>query len=406
MATNRKDNKGRVLPPNISQLSDLRYIWRKTIDGKSYVIVDSNLAELKKKVVQKKADIQNNVFVNLDKSTLNQWFDKWLNLYKGNVKPVTKRNYVDYWNWYIKDSRIGKMQIAKIKRAYIVEHYKYLMKEKGLSYGTLKYINSLVYSCLKDAVSDKLIPFNPCEEAISKIEKTEPIKREALTKEQQALFIDFVANSNIYNVYLPLFSFMLGTGCRIGETTGVTWNDIDMKNKSVSVNHTLSYRSVNGEHKFFVTTPKSKTGNREIPLIDDLQKQLLKQKENQFTLGIKRDYEVDGYKGFVFTTSTGKPYTQVAINRVIKDITRACNKQEQEKAKKDEREAIVLPEFTAHTLRHTFCTRFCENETNIKVIQKIMGHSRIETTMNIYAHATREKKEEAMNNLNGKIKIS
>lgn len=57
-------------------------------------------------------------------------------------------------------------------------------------------------------------------------------------------------------------------------------------------------------------------------------------------------------------------------------------------------------------LRHTFCTRFCENERNIKVIQEIMGHADIETTMNIYAEATKEKKKESFSNLEGKIKIS
>jgi len=408
--TSRKDNKGTVLPPNISQLSDLRYIWRKTINGKSYVLVDSSLAELKRKVVQKKADIQNNTCRDLCKSTLNQWFYKWLEIYKGNIKAVTKMNYNDYWGWYIKNSNVGKMQIGKIKRTHIVELYNELVSEKELSYGTLKYINSLVYSCLQDAVSDKLLPDNPCEGAISKIGKTEAKLREALTKEQQILFIDFTANSDIYNIYLPLFSFMLGTGCRLGEASGMTWDDISFKDNSISVNHTLSYKAVSKdgkkEHKFFITTPKTKNSIRTIPMIDDLRKQLLKQKEYQFTLGTNKDYAVDGYKGFVFTTRSGKPYTQESINRVIRYIIKACNKQEQEKAKKENREPMELPDFSAHVLRHTFCTRFCENENNIKVIQKIMGHSRIDTTLNIYAHVTKDKTVEVMQNLNGKIKIS
>ena len=52
---------------------------------------------------------------------------------------------------------------------------------------------------------------------------------------------------------------------------------------------------------------------------------------------------------------------------------------------------------------HTFCTRFCENESNLKVIQDIMGHADITTTMDIYAEATQEKKQEVMANLQGKI---
>ena len=410
MAKSRKDNKGRVLPPNISQLSDLRYIWRKTIDGKSYVLVDNSLSELKKKVVQKKADIQNNVCRDIEKSTLNQWFYKWLDIYKGNVKEVTKMNYNSYWEWYIKSSNIGKMRIGKIKRTHIVELYNKLIEDNNLSYGTLKYINSLLYGCLQDAVSDKLLPDNPCEGAICKIARKEGNKRIALTEEQQALFIDFIANSDIYNIYLPLFSFMLGTGCRLGETIGITWDDINFKENSISINHTLSYKAVltegRKEHKFFITTPKTKNSIRTIPMIEDLRKQLLKQKEYQFALGIKKDYEVDGYKGFVFTTRYGKPYTQEAVNRVIRYIIEACNEQEQERANKEGREPIIIPRFSAHTLRHTFCTRFCENESNVKVIQMVMGHSRIDTTLDIYTHVTKDKTNEVMQNLSGKIKIS
>lgn len=62
-----------------------------------------------------------------------------------------------------------------------------------------------------------------------------------------------------------------------------------------------------------------------------------------------------------------------------------------------------MPRFSAHNLRHTFCTRFCENESNLKVIQDIMGHADITTTMDIYAEATQEKKQEVMANLQGKI---
>ena len=83
-----------------------------------------------------------------------------------------------------------------------------------------------------------------------------------------------------------------------------------------------------------------------------------------------------------------------------------CNEWEAERAKKERREPVVVPHFSVHNLRHTFCTRFCENETNIKVIQEIMGHADIGTTMNIYAEATEQKKKESFSNLKGKIKIS
>ena len=93
------------------------------------------------------------------------------------------------------------------------------------------------------------------------------------------------------------------------------------------------------------------------------------------------------------------------MNRAIKRIITAHNEEETKKAEREGREPVLLTDFSAHNLRHTFCTRLCENETNLKVIQSIMGHADISTTMNIYAEATDDKKQEIVANLQGKIII-
>ena len=90
----------------------------------------------------------------------------------------------------------------------------------------------------------------------------------------------------------------------------------------------------------------------------------------------------------------------------IKRISVAYNEAELEKAEKEKREPQLLPPFSCHNLRHTFCTRLCENETNLKIIQDIMGHKDISTTMEIYAEATKEAKAHSFANLNGKLGIS
>ena len=74
-------------------------------------------------------------------------------------------------------------------------------------------------------------------------------------------------------------------------------------------------------------------------------------------------------------------------------------------AKKENREPLILPDFSCHHLRHTFCTRLCENESNLKVIQTIMGHKNIETTMDIYAEATGTKLQETMEMLSIKLDV-
>ena len=95
---------------------------------------------------------------------------------------------------------------------------------------------------------------------------------------------------------------------------------------------------------------------------------------------------IDGYSGFIFTNRCGYVHNPQTINRAIKRIYTACNEQEVEQAKKEHRQPVLIPHFSVHNLRHTFCTRFCENETDLKIIQEIMGHSDIGVTLNTYTH--------------------
>lgn len=112
------------------------------------------------------------------------------------------------------------------------------------------------------------------------------------------------------------------------------------------------------------------------------------------------------YTGFIFQNRYGDPLSPHSVNRAIDRICAAYIEDETVLADQEGRDPVLIRHFSAHNLRHTFCTRFCENERNIKVIQEIMGHADIETTMNIYAEATKEKKKESFSNLEGKIKIS
>ena len=127
---------------------------------------------------------------------------------------------------------------------------------------------------------------------------------------------------------------------------------------------------------------------------DALQMELDDQKEHGFNETV-----IDGMKGFIFMNRFGNIHNPQAVNRAIKRIYEAHNAEEVVKAAKQHREPVIIPHFSCHHLRHTFCSRFCENETNLKVIQSIMGHANIETTMDIYAEVTDTKKQEAIQNL-------
>ena len=183
------------------------------------------------------------------------------------------------------------------------------------------------------------------------------------------------------------------------------FEDVDFKNRTISINHNLVYRvQEDGTCTNHVNSPKTKAGIRIIPMIDEVFDAFLEEYQYQKVIGFCTD-EIDGYSGFVFCTGDGKVYLPNAINRTIRSICADYNKEEESKAKEENRDPVLLPKFSCHILRHTFCTRFCENETNLKVIQEIMGHADISTTMDVYAEATQEKKKESMTSLQSALLV-
>lgn len=220
------------------------------------------------------------------------------------------------------------------------------------------------------------------------------------------------AKESIYNArkliewgYDVVLTIMLGTGCRIGEVLGLRWQDVDFKNRTISINHNLVYRvQEDGTCTNHVNSPKTKAGIRIIPMLDEVFDAFLEEYQYQKVIGFCTD-EIDGYSGFVFCTGDGKVYLPNAINSTIRSICADYNKEEESKAKEENRDPVLLPKFSCHILRHTFCTRFCENETNLKVIQEIMGHADISTTMDVYAEATQEKKKESMTSLQSALLV-
>ncbi len=101
---------------------------------------------------------------------------------------------------------------------------------------------------------------------------------------------------------------------------------------------------------------------------------------------------VDGYEDFIFVNRFGNVQNQGTLNKAIRRITRDCNQEIIEKA--NGKEAVVLlPRFSCHSLRHTFTTRLCEANVNVKVIQDALGHSDVSTTLQIYADVAKDLKQ-------------
>ena len=272
----------------------------------------------------------------------------------------------------------------------------------------MEIINTILHPVFTSAVRDGYIRSNPSDGVMADIKKShtwEKPKRHALTEQQQAKFVEFTAQSYKYKHWLPLFTVLLGTGGRIGEILGLRWEDCDFQGNIININHTLIYRKYTDEASHLaITTPKTKSGVRIIPMLSDVKAALTEEYKEQLESGFNESV-VDGYSGFIFKSRDNTVLSPHCVNRAIDRIIKACNAKEEEDAKAEGREPELLPHFSCHHLRHTFCTRFCENETNLKIIQEIMGHADITTTMDIYNEATKDKKMESFAGLEGKIKI-
>lgn len=309
---------------------------------------------------------------------------------------------------YVQDE-IGAKNIADIKYSDIKRFYIHLIKDIGFKPNSMEIIHTILHPVFNVAVRDGFIRTNPTDGVIAEIKKShnwEKPKRHALTEAQQNRFLDFVSSSKTYKHWMPLFTVMLGTGARIGEILGLRWEDCDFTQNNIDINHNLIYRQQeSGKMELHITTPKTRAGTRIIPMFSDVRAALLQIRLKHMEEGFN-ECEVDGYTNFIFKNRFGEMLNPHVINRALERIIRDCNAEETERAEQEHREPVLLPHFSAHNLRHTFCTRLCENETNLKVIQEIMGHRNIETTMDVYNEATKEKKMSSFANLEGKIRVS
>ena len=409
MSSKRKDNKGRNLRTGEYQRKDLMYQYKYIgADGKQKFVYSKDLQELRKKEEQIKQDIKDGIKTRAEiPLTVNDMFDKYIAT-KTELKASTRTNYRYMYKNYVRDT-FGTKKLADVRYSDVKCFYNSLIKEKNFKPNSMEIIHTLLHPVFTLAVRDNYIRVNPTDGVMAEIKKShnwEKPKRHALTEEQQGAFIDYMKNSEIYSHWLPLFTAFLGTGCRVGELIGLRWEDCDFKNDSISINHNLIYRQNDeGVCEMHITTPKTEAGKRTIPMLPEVKQAFITERKRQMEQGI-RTCTIDGYTNFVFLNRENYVHNPQTINRAIVRIYKAYNEEEEKNAKKEKREPVLIPHFSVHNLRHTFCTRFCENETNIKVIQEIMGHSDISTTMNIYAEATESKKQESFKNLIGKMKIS
>ncbi len=310
------------------------------IYSKSYADIKEKLAQCKTKKTHSKTS---------SNTKLGDWLTSWINS-QGTLKPTTQRVYKSYIKNNIA-AHIGDISLKKLNRDILQD----FINNLNLSSSTVKTIFSLLKSALESAEDKGFITNFWNKVKIPQKEKS--LVKIFTVKEQQQLESCLTENIDI-GIYISLY-----TGLRIGEVCALRWADINFENGSLTVNGTQT-RTENGVE---ITSPKSKSSKREIPIPPFLMSKIKNLNHN----------------GDFIISKHGKAIDVRTYRRHFKSVLKSAK----------------LPDMKYHSLRHTFATRALEVGMDYKTLSEILGHSSVGITLDLYAHSLKEHKIKEMSKL-------
>lgn len=394
MSEKRRDHKGRILRTGESQRKDGRYLY-KYVDsfGETQFIYSWKLVvtdrvpagkrdciALREKIAEIQKDVQDGIDVTGKKMTLCQLYAKQ-NAQRPNVKANTK-NGRKYLMEILKNDKLGTRSIGSIKPSDAKE-WAIRMSESSFAYSTINNYKRSLRASFYIAIQDDYVRKNPFDFQLNTVIDDDTVPKTVLTLEQEVKLLDFTKSDTVYHKNYDEILILLKTGLRISELCGLTVSDLDFENHLILVDHQLLR---NTELGYYIETPKTKSSERQIPMVEATYQALKRVLAKQ---GDRKCVEIGGYSNFLFLNRKGYPKTSSDFNGILRNLIKKYNKCHEEK----------LPHITPHTLRHTFCTNCANAGMNPKALQYIMGHANITMTLNYYAHATCNSAMEEMKRL-------
>ena len=360
------------------------YEARAQVRGIKICLYNDDLDQLVADFEAAKNRARSNMEYNPETLTLDEWYSVWFNQVKihkikeTSIAPM-KRVYKRTFGFYLGSQRIKNIKPLNIQQSLNAMH------ESGIATSTLKDALVQVRDCMEYALANQLVLTNPCIaiEIPWSIPKSE--EEIALTQEEQTDFLSYMEDS----WYKELFYFMCLSGVRVGEAGALKWSNVDFERKTITIKGSLSCQYCEGVKRMMITSPKTVNSIRTIPFLGEMEEILISQKKKQERL--KKElgdrFRSDGeFEDIVFTTSMGSPCVRYIVQKEINKYLARRKEEDTALAIREGRAPRTFRKFHPHTLRHTFATRCFEKKMEPKVVQKLMGHSNISITMNIYTH--------------------
>lgn len=311
----------------------------------------------------------NQYFKSVKSGKFGDVLDEWLKLHKETVKASTwryiERRVNNHVRPYFKD-----MYVDKITLRHCQDFVNKTFKKAPVAY---VYSLSIVKNTLDYALRLGMIENNPMLYVIK------PKKQASISdkhdnyynKDELKKFLDVAKDTSLKKY--TLFRLLAYSGMRIGECLALTWHDLDYKNNTIAINKTLA-RTNNGLR---IQTPKTKASNRVISLdnetIQVLKMWQLEQRKQLLKVGINA---MDS-KQLIFSNGKNSFIIVPTVRLAIKQIAKKAG----------------IHSITTHGFRHTHATLLFASGLDIKQVQARLGHSNVQTTLNIYTHAMKDRQD-------------
>ncbi len=383
-----KDLKGKELGKGISQRLDGRYQARFTNKfGKRETVYSRDLHEVKEHLAVNMAKDKLNMNI-IDKTvTVNDWFIKWMEVYKYDViSPNTERHYKHVFMKHISPV-LGKDKLHEVTQLKVKALINNLDKA-GYKYETKNKVRILILDMFNKAMDDNFVLKNPARGI--KVVRDEVAEPKYLTPDEQKLFFDYCKGT----FYDNMFIVSVNSGLRPGEIYALTEEDLDFKEKTISVTKTLLYQKLEGDEKktFHIGPPKTKSSYRKIKMTRACEVALKKQILQSRLIKSKTPKALqEEFKDLLFTTKYGTPINAEIECEAIKVIVDGIN------MIRDDMEQMEY--FGGHCFRHTFASNCYHSGFSWKAIQKLLGHAKLSFTTDRYVHLFAEEIDESMETL-------
>lgn len=334
-------------------------------------------AELDKRYKEFTRQLASGTYLEIKKQTVEDYMLDWLTTYKKiELKPKSYDTLESTINYQILPHFKG-LQFFAVSHDD-VQRFINKLDEEGRSYSVIRKAYLALNGAFKYAMMKDQILKNPCFGIKLPKKAAKNIKAiQVLSKEQIKVYCEYATErygngKSVYRLGYGLV-LILFTGLRLGEAAGLMWDDIDFQKRTLKVQRTLEYvknwnRTEDENHYILVEgTTKSKSSERTIPLNQTALDALLE---------LKR---ANGGFDYVFSNAKGKPINPRNLNRAHDCIL----------------ERAGIDHIGIHALRHTFASQLFANRVDIKVISKLLGHSEVSVTYNIYIHLLKDDMPDA-----------